>query len=78
VRLVELSKGFPRSVHEQVGEPRALRRVRSATKAAAFIDDETVGSDRAVAVKLPRLPPELLVVGNGVGRRRLHRRPGGL
>ena len=78
VRLVELSKGFPRSVHEQVGEPRALRRVRRATEAAAFVNDESVGSDRAVAMKLPRLPPELLVIGDGVGRRRLHGRPGGL
>jgi hypothetical protein len=51
VRLVKLSKGFPRSVHEQVGEPRAFRRVRRATEAAAFVNDESVGSDRAVAMK---------------------------
>jgi hypothetical protein len=78
VRLVKLSKGFPRSVHEQVREPRAFRRVRRATEAAAFVNDESVGSDRAVAMKLARLPPELLVIGDGVGRRRLHGRPGGL
>ena len=78
VSLVEFSKCLPRAVHEEVGEPRALRRVGGAAKTAALVDDESVGSDRAVAVKLARLPPELLVVGDGVGRRRLHRRPGGL
>jgi hypothetical protein len=78
VRLVELSKGFPRAVHEQVGESRALRRVGGAAKAAALVDDESVGCDCAVSMKLARLSPKLLVVGDGVGRRRLHGRPGGL
>jgi len=78
VRFVELSKCLPRSVHEQVGESRALSRVGGAAEAAALVDDESVGGDCAVPMELARLPPKLLVVGDGVGRSRLHRRPRGL
>ena len=78
VSPVEGTKGLARSVHEQVRHPRALRRVRGAAETAALVDDEAVGCDRAVAVELARLPSELLVVGNGVERRRFYRRAGGL
>ena len=47
---------------EEVGDTRALRRIRSATKAAALVNDYAAVREGAVAIELAQLPPKLLVV----------------